>query len=127
MNLIKSLQKISTENEFKNQCENLIFKEAKNKEEAKNYPYIQIPNSVTFLGDGAFYGCESLTSITIPNSVTSIETGAFWDCKSLTSIIIPNSVISIGEYAFYYCKSLTSITIPKKFENKMESIFKDLV
>ena len=47
MNLIKSLKKISTENEFKNQFENLIFKEAKNKEEANNYPYIQIPKTVT--------------------------------------------------------------------------------
>ena len=63
MNLIKSLRNISTENEFKNQCENLIFKEAKNKEEAKNYPYIQISNSVTSIENYEFYGCISLKYI----------------------------------------------------------------
>ena len=73
---------------------------------------ITIPNSVISIEDKAFFGCESLTSITIPNSVISIGDSAFYECERLTSITIPNSVISIGEYAFYGCKSLTSITIP---------------
>ena len=73
---------------------------------------ITIPNSVTSIGNGAFKGCSSLSSITIPDSVTSIGESAFSFCRSLTSITIPNSVTSIGEYAFWNCKSLTSITIP---------------
>ncbi len=73
---------------------------------------ITIPNSVTSIGDYAFYRCSSLTSITIPNSVTSIGDWAFNSCSSLTSITIPNSVTSIGMEAFYGCSSLTSITIP---------------
>ena len=71
-----------------------------------------IPNSVTKIGDGAFYCCDSLQSVTIPNSVTSIGKHAFNSCKSLQSITIPNSVTKIGNYAFYWCKSLQSITIP---------------
>ncbi|MBR5787689.1 MAG: Ig-like domain-containing protein, partial [Muribaculaceae bacterium] len=67
---------------------------------------------VTIIGDRAFYGCESLTSIQIPNSVTSIGEFAFFDCFSLTIIQIPNSVTSIGDYAFCQCYSLTSIQIP---------------
>ena len=39
-----------------------------------------IPNSVTSIGDDAFYNCESLTSINIPNSVTNIGDSAFWHC-----------------------------------------------
>ena len=70
-----------------------------------------IPNSVTSIGDWAFWGC-SLTSVTIPNSVTSIGEYAFHGCTGLTSIIIPNSVTSIGNRVFEYCSSLTSITIP---------------
>ena len=68
--------------------------------------------SVTSIGEWAFYGCSSLTSITLPNSVTSIGESAFYYCESLTSITIPNSVTSIGDYAFYNCSSLTSIAIP---------------
>ncbi len=71
-----------------------------------------IPNSVTSIGDGAFYGCNSLTEITIPNSVTSIGNSAFYECSSLTEITIPNSVTSIEYSAFGGCSSLTSITIP---------------
>ena len=71
-----------------------------------------IPNSVTSIGDAAFYCCSSLTSITIPNSVTSIDYAAFGYCTSLTSITIPNGVTSIDDATFYSCSSLTSITIP---------------
>ena len=59
------------------------------------------------IGNGAFSGCISLTSITIPDSVTSIGSSAFDDCISLTSITIPDSVTSIGAYAFLACSSLT--------------------
>ena len=70
-----------------------------------------IPNSVTTIGDAAFYGCSGLTSITIPNSVTTIGNYAFSDCTGLTSITIPNSVTSIAQYAFSGCTGLTSIKI----------------
>ena len=73
---------------------------------------INIPNGVTTIGNAAFQGCESLTSINIPNSVTTIGWCAFQGCESLTSINIPNSVATIGDGAFYVCNSLTSINIP---------------
>ena len=71
-----------------------------------------IPNSVTTIGNYAFYNCSGLTSVTIGNSVTSIGAGAFSSCSGLTSVTIGNSVTSIGEYAFYGCSGLTSVTIP---------------
>ena len=73
---------------------------------------INIPNSVTNIGECAFYWCDSIISITIPDSVISIGNRAFESCNSLTSITIPNSVTSIEGRAFFYCSSLTSITIP---------------
>ena len=84
---------------------------------------ISIPASVTSIGFSAFRGCSSLASISIPDSVTSIGEEAFNGCKSLASITIPDSVTSIGEHAFFGCSSLTSITIPASVTNIGEWAF----
>ena len=73
-----------------------------------------IPNSVTSIGDAAFYGCTGLTSIEIGNSVTSIGDWAFWVCTGLTSIEIGNSITWIGYYAFCDCKNIFEIKIGLK-------------
>ena len=84
-----------------------------------------IPDSVTFIGYYAFYGCSSLTSIAIPDGVTSISESAFKYCSILTSITIPDGVTSIGNSAFYGCSSLTSITIPDRVTSIGEYAFRD--
>jgi hypothetical protein len=58
-----------------------------------------------------------LTSIEIPNSVTSIDYGAFWGCRGLTSIEIPNSVTSIGDCGFLECSGLTEINVDSGNKN----------
>ncbi len=82
-----------------------------------------IPNTITSIGNSAFYECSGLTSITIPNSVTSIGNYAFLGCDGLTSVTIPNSVTSIGGYAFEYCDGLTSITIGNSVTSIGDSAF----
>jgi len=72
---------------------------------------INIPNSVTSIGEQAFAE-SSLTSITIPNSINTIRNNTFDGCDNLTSVTIPNSVTTIGEHAFQACGSLTSINLP---------------
>ena len=83
----------------------------------------EIPDSVTSIGDMAFYGCDNLTNIIIPDSVTSIGNGAFYGCYNLTNIIIPDSVTSIENYAFSGCANFTSITIPDSVTSIGESAF----
>ena len=88
---------------------------------------INIPNSVTMIGEYAFNWCKSLTSINIPNSVTTIGEGAFRCCDSLTSINIPNSVTTIGKGAFVGCDSLTSINIPNSVTTIGDGAFYDCI
>lgn len=68
---------------------------------------VTIPNTVTSIGQSAFYGCKNLTSATLGNSVATIGYSAFNSCVSLTEISIPASVESIGSYAFSNCEGLT--------------------
>ena len=84
-----------------------------------------IPNSVTTIGDYAFYNCSSLESVTIGDSVTTIGEGAFVWCPILTSVTIPDSVTTIGVWAFENCYSLTSVTIGKSVSEIGKQAFKE--
>ena len=72
---------------------------------------VQIDDGVTSIGQLAFCGLHSLTSITIPSSVAMIGNYFLSDCTSLTSVTIPNSVTLIGWYSFSNCTSLNSIWV----------------
>ena len=72
---------------------------------------VEIPDTVTVIGNSAFYGCAGLTEIVIPEEVTTIGKSAFEDCSGLTQVVVPDNVTSIGASAFQNCTSLTSVTI----------------
>ena len=60
-----------------------------------------IPNSVTGIGEKAFYGCEGFQSIIIPDNIISIGAYSFANCQ-LQDVTIGKSVRNIGNYAFGY-------------------------
>ena len=78
----------------------------------ENLEKITISEGVTSIGKSAFDQCSSLANITIPKSVTSIEVDAFFGCSSLTSIVIPEGVTRIKFGTFLVCSNLESVTIP---------------
>ena len=86
---------------------------------------ITIPNTVTYIDDGAFAGCSLLTSIVIPDAVTAIKSNTFSGCYSLTSVIIPDAVTSIGDGSFYGCRALTNITLPNAVTSIGDWAFSD--
>ena len=86
---------------------------------------VLIPDSVTSIGDFAFYLCSSLTNIIIPNSVTNIGDFAFEDCMSLSNVQISNSLTTIGYATFAGCRLLNSITIPNSVTTIGRSAFGD--
>ena len=84
---------------------------------------LEIPNTVTKIGDNAFAGCSKLMSVTMPETVTEIGGDAFRDCSKLTNVTIGSEVTHIGEGAFAGCTGLTSITIPDKVTGVNKATF----
>lgn len=67
--------------------------------------------TITTIGDGAFYGCESMENFFIPQGITHIGNAAFAVCKGISSFEVPAGVVSIGNDAFA-SSDLHTISLP---------------
>lgn len=72
---------------------------------------ILIPNSVTKIGNSAFFNCSFLEAISLSTNILEIENCAFAGCLSLKSIKIPSSVINIGGGVFCNCEALEYVEL----------------
>ena len=86
---------------------------------------VAFPDSLTQIGDGAFQECSSLTSVVLPDSLTQLGNTAFQECTSLTSMVLPDSLTQLGEQAFIECTSLTSVVFPDSLTLIGEQAFQD--
>ena len=76
---------------------------------------IVIPNSVTEIGNDAFYA-SGLTSVRLPNSITAIRTRCFSSCD-LIEVNIPEGVKTIEYGGFYGMSSVETLSIPASLES----------
>lgn len=105
-------------------------------ENTQQLEYVNLPESVSEIQDGAFYNsgikgivlgdnvvaigqnafamCKSLKSFKVPCGLVSINHRLFYGCCELEEVIIPEGVTSIGTEAFFGCSLLREISLPKE-------------
>ena len=87
-----------------------------------NISTINIGNDVKKIPAYFASGLTKLTNIIIPNSVTTIGNHAFYGCSGLTgSLTIPSSVTAIGDYAFQGCSLLETLIFNAIFCNDFQA------
>ena len=96
---------------------------------------IVIPDSTTYIGEYAFYNCNSLSSITlssnlkklssymfggcgftefeVPSNIETIESFCFYNNQKLNHVILPFNLTSLGGGVFNKCPLLTDIKFPE--------------
>lgn len=74
---------------------------------------IELPKTITSVGDRSFAGLASLKTVELPWGVTSVGESAFEGCSSLSALTLPDSLNIIGKNAFRSCSALTAITLPR--------------
>lgn len=62
--------------------------------------YYAIEDTVTAIGDAAFYGAWNLTSVGLPSKLQTVKSYGFYDCESITAYTLPESLTYIEDYAF---------------------------
>ncbi|MBQ8323254.1 MAG: leucine-rich repeat protein [Clostridia bacterium] len=77
---------------------------------------------VEVIGEGAFSryetygGAPTFSEVLLPDTLTTIKDGAFLGCEGLTSIEIPSSVTETGDYLFAYCVNLRTVKLPETID-----------
>lgn len=69
-------------------------------------------DNVQTIGDYAMRNCRSLSSVTLPSAVTSFGIGVFTNCAKITSVCMPSGVIAIDHLTFRGCTKLRDVVIP---------------
>ncbi len=84
---------------------------------------IEIPDSVTVIGEAAFRNCRNLVSVRLPAGLTELPMDAFRDCFLLDGIVLPETLETIDDFCFQGCRKLGKLTIPASVKTIGHDVF----
>ena len=84
---------------------------------------LQLPKSITQIGEAAFNGCTSMTEFDLPDGITVIGEEAFKGCTAMTEIDLLEGITEIGNSAFRDCTSITKFDLPDGITQIGDSVF----
>lgn len=85
---------------------------------------LNMPSSLSVIGQSALEGCTGLTGATLPEGLTTLGTWSFRGCTGLTSVVVPR-VARLGAGVFEKCSKLTSAALSEGLTLLPDDMFKD--
>lgn len=86
---------------------------------------IVFPESLKEIGDEAFFGTKSLTSVEFGDNLESIGYRTFRNCPDLGFSTLPANLRIIGAEAFYGCKNIFEVNLGENLETVGRDAFRD--
>ena len=93
--------------------------------QCSNLESINLPASLTEIGNGVFWGCSNLRNIVLPSSITKLGFGVFSNCNALTSVDLSNCELLtiIPTRMFYQCRKLETVVFPNTITEFYNDVF----
>lgn len=86
---------------------------------------LTIPDSVTFIGERAFYDCDSLQTLTLGNGLIQSGYEAFYGCDNLKEVTFGSGLRDISISSFTGCKSLKTVRLPDTLQRIFAEAFRN--
>lgn len=84
---------------------------------------VVIPDSVKYIGEYAFSGCNRLRRVVLPDELKEIKQYTFCWCKSLQEVVFPQDLRVVGMEAFEGCESLKNVVLPEGLSSIEQGAF----
>lgn len=84
---------------------------------------VNIPSTTQFIGEGAYYDCNSLVQMHLPEALTSLGGYAFYSCDRLSTLYFPANLTRIPSYCCYECYNLKDLRLPANLNTIGEYAF----
>ena len=78
---------------------------------------VRLPNNLTVIPTGCFYGCCLLVDVPLPGTLREVQSAALKGCLSLVSLDLPRHVNLLRTSAYSGCTSLTTVAIRSSSPN----------